>query len=194
MQILPDDPVRRGRVKLLLLGAFFLLPMALSVIAYYFDWAPGTTGNYGELIPPRVPPAVALAAPGGGEIHMADLRGKWVLLQFDAPACDAYCERKLYFMRQVRRAMGRDLGRIERVWVVEGEGFPDPARQRASEGTRIVRSNDPAFAAAFPAAPTRAAHLYVIDPRGNLMMRYPRDPDPAGIIKDLQKMLKYVGD
>lgn len=194
MQILPDDPVRRGRVKLLLLGAFFLLPMALSVIAYRFDWAPGATGNYGELIPPRVPPAVPLVAAGGGTVHMADLRGKWVLLQFDAPACDAYCERKLYFMRQVRRAMGRDLDRIERVWVVEGEGFPDPALQQASEGTRIVRANDAAFAAAFPAAPTRSAHLYVIDPRGNLMMRYPREPDPAGIIKDLQKMLKYVGD
>lgn len=193
MQILPDDPVRRGRAKLLLLAGFFLLPMVLSVLAYRFDWAPGTTGNYGELIAPHVVPASPLARIEGGSIRITDLKGKWVLLQFDAPACDAYCERKLYFMRQIRRAMGRDLERIERVWVIEGEGTPTASLVAATEGTRIVRSSDPAFTDSFPAAQGRAAHLYLIDPRGNLMMRYPREPDPAGIIKDLQKMLKYVG-
>ena len=33
-------------------------------------------------------------------------------------------------------------------------------------------------------------HIYVVDPLGNLMMRFPRDPDPSLMIKDLQRLLK----
>ena len=76
-------------------------PFALAWAAWYFGWAPGAAGNYGELIPPRV-----VAGP-----PLPSLRGKWVLVTFDSAACDAYCEKKLYYMRQVRRAQGKDQDR-----------------------------------------------------------------------------------
>ncbi len=66
--------------------------------------------NYGELL---------AAKPVSG---FEPLRGKWVLVTFDAAACDAYCEKKLYFMRQVRRAQGKDMDRIERLWVLTDAG------------------------------------------------------------------------
>ena len=36
----------------------------------------------------------------------------------------------------------------------------------------------------------RAAHLYVADPRGNLMLRFPENPEPTRMIKDLQRLLR----
>jgi hypothetical protein len=33
-------------------------------------------------------------------------------------------------------------------------------------------------------------HLYLIDPLGHLMMRFPKDPDPSKVKKDLSKLLR----
>lgn len=179
MSARPADPVKRGRLKLALLALFFAAPFALAWLAWWLDWAPGTTSNYGELIvPPRPLPDAALQA----------LRGKWVLVSFDAAACDAYCERKLYFMRQVRRAQGKNQGRVERLWVVTDGAAPRAALLEAIEGTRIVPAAG--LATQFPAAGSARDHLYVVDPLGNLMMRFPREPDPSRVLKDLQRLLR----
>ena len=176
MRLLPSDPLRRGRVKLALLGLFFAAPLVLAWLAYRLDWAPGATSNYGELVtPPRPLSGAALER----------LRGKWVLVSFDAPACDAYCERKLYFMRQVRRAQGKEMDRVERLWVLTGDGKPRAELLPGIDGTRFARFSPEGFPGNAP------DHLYLVDPLGNLMMRFPRDPEPRGVIKDLQRLLKY---
>jgi hypothetical protein len=160
------------RNKLLWVAAVCVAPLVLGTAAYMLGWSPGTPSNYGELIPPRVTP-------------LNELRGKWVLVTFDAAACDAYCERKLYVMRQVRRAQGKDMERIERLWVLTDAGKPRADALAASEGARITRNGNFGF-------PGNAAdHIYVVDPLGNLMMRFPRDPDPSRVIKDLQRLMKY---
>jgi cytochrome oxidase Cu insertion factor (SCO1/SenC/PrrC family) len=173
------EAARRARVKLAALALFFAAPFALAWLAYWLDWAPGTTSNYGELITPARPLAGA---------PLEALRGKWVLVTFDAAACDAYCEKKLYFMRQVRRAQGKDQGRVERLWLLTDAGAPRARLVSAIEGTRIERAGE--LAGQFPAAGASADHIYVVDPLGNLMMRYPRDPDPSRMLKDLQRLLK----
>lgn len=146
-------------------------PFVLGTAAWFFGWRPGGAANYGELIAPR---------PVSG---MEALRGKWVLVAFDAAACDAYCERKLYFMRQVRRAQGKEMDRVERLWALTDAGKPRPELVAAIEGTRIQGLS------AFESSATD--HIYLVDPLGNLMMRFPRDPDPSRMIKDLQRLLKY---
>ena len=191
MRLLPEDPVRRGRLQLLLLIAVFLLPLAGSGLAYLFGWSPGRTSNYGALIEPRAAPPDTLARLGGGTLRLDALRGKWVLLQLDAPGCDARCERKLYTMRQVRKAVGRDQSRVERVWILTGEGRPTPRLLEAIEGTHVLRATTPDFAAAFPAPRDARDHVFLIDPRGNLMLRFPPDPEPSRVIKDLQRLMKY---
>jgi hypothetical protein len=160
------------RNKLLWIALVCAAPVVLGTAAYLLGWSPGAPANYGELIAPRVVP-------------LNELRGKWVLVTFDAAACDAHCERKLYIMRQVRRAQGKEMHRIERLWVVTDAGKPRAEILVASEGMRLGR-----FAAhGFPGTPSD--HIYVVDPLGNLMMRFPRDPDPSKVIKDLQRLLKY---
>ena len=182
MRLLPSDPLKRGRVKLALLGLFFAAPFALAWLAYWLDWAPGAGSNYGELISPPQPLAGA---------PFERLRGKWVLVSFDPGACDAYCEKKLYFMRQLRRAQGKNMARVERLWLLTDGAAPPGRLLEAIEGTE--RAPAGAFAARFPAAGAVTDHIYVVDPLGNLMMRYPKDPDPSRMLKDLQRLLKVAG-
>jgi len=182
MALLPADPVRLGRLKLLALAGVFSLPVVLGWIAFLFDLVPGTAGNYGELLAPRPVEGAALEA----------LRGKWVLLVFDAPECDAYCERKLYFIRQVRRAQGKEQLRVERAWVLTGAGAPRAELLAAIDDTRILPPQGGRFLAQFPFQASPVDHIYLIDPLGNLMMRYQKDPDPSRMIRDLQRILKYA--
>ena len=78
-------------------------PLVLGTLAYVFHWT-GQRGNYGELIGPRP----LAGAPFDG------LRGKWILVTVDAPACEARCERKLYIVRQVRRGKEKNSRRCAR--------------------------------------------------------------------------------
>lgn len=171
--------MKRSRKTLVLLAAVCVAPIALAWLAFVFGWAPGKPGNYGELIAPH-----KLSAP-----IFEGLRGKWVMVSFDRGACDAYCERKLYFLRQVRKAQGNERYRVERLWVIVDAAAPSPRLLAAIEGTRVVHMENRAFLGGFPGDP--ADHIYLIDPLGYLMMRYPRDPDPEGINKDLKRLLKY---
>lgn len=170
---------RHGRIKLLVLAAFFALPVAAGYFAYSW-WTPEKGSNYGELLSP-----VALAEP-----TVAALKGKWIMLQLDSGACDAYCERKHYLMRQVRKAQGKDQMRIERLWLVTDAAAPRKELLDAISGTRIERAASHRFSGFAAANGALADHIYLIDPLGNLMMRFPRDPDPKGMIKDLQRLLK----
>jgi len=168
----------KSRAKLAAIALVCAAPVVLGTLAYVFHWAPGTKGNYGELIEPHT----LSAAPFDG------LRGKWVLVAIDAPACDAGCERKLYFMRQLRKGMGSNQDRVERLWLLSGEGQPSAALLSAFAGTRVARA-DAALLASFPGTPS--AHIYVVDPLGNLMLRFPSDPDPSAMLKDLGRLLRY---
>ena len=164
-----------ARLKVLVVFLACAAPLVLGWAAWYFGWGTGTRGNYGELIAPRT-----VSGPPFDE-----LRGKWVLVAFDAAACDAYCERKLYFMRQLRTAQGKDQARLERLWIVTDAAAPRPELLRAIEGTHLSTARP----AGFPGNPPD--HIYLVDPLGNLMMRYPRDPDPSRMLKDLQRLLRY---
>lgn len=185
------EPVKSARLKLLLIGLFFALPFVLAWVAYWFHLVPGHTGNYGKLLPPKQVPAGGLVALDGKPFSLKSLRGKWIMLQFDTAACDAYCERKLYFMRQLRTAQGKDRDRVERVWVLTDAGTPRPRLLAAIAGTRVVRASGGTLAAAFAHGGNVVDHIYLIDPLGNLMMQFPRDPDPEKMLKDLQRLLKY---
>jgi hypothetical protein len=162
------------RNKAVLVALVCAAPFVLGTLAYVMGWSPGRPGNYGELLAPRT---LSLAP-------LAPLRGKWVLVTADAAGCDAYCEKKLYFMRQVRRAQGKDMDRVERLWSLTGGTKPRPELLAAIEGTRIERLK--------PFDERAVDHIYLVDPMGNLMMRFPRDPDPSKMIRDLQRLLRYT--
>jgi cytochrome oxidase Cu insertion factor (SCO1/SenC/PrrC family) len=166
-----------AKAKIALIFALCAAPIVFGTLAYLLGWH-GQAGNYGELIPPRT-----LEAPA-----FQPLRGKWVLVTFDPASCGPACERKLYVVRQVRRAQGAGAERIDRLWLVTGGGAPKPELLAAIAGSYVQPAERGAKAGEFPGDPER--YIYLVDPLGNLMMRYPREPDPAKMIKDLERLLK----
>ena len=167
----------RPGLKLAAVFAVCAAPFVLGWLAYENRWFSGRAGNYGELIAPR-PIDGALGA----------LRGKWVLVTADPAACAAECERKLYVVRQVRKAQGKDAERIERLWLITHSAKLRAELVAALEGARLATPGAPLLQS-LPGAPLE--HIYLVDPLGNLMMRFPAEPDPAKMIKDLQRLLKY---
>lgn len=176
-----DARRKAGRIKMLLIAMFCAAPMILGWIAYLFDLAPGNTANHGELLKPRLLAGAAFES----------LKGKWVLVSFDGAACDAACETKLYYMRQVRKAQGKEQDRIMRLWVLQDGGTPKGELVQAIEGTQVVRMQAAGDPEQFAPPGALNAYIYLVDPLGNLMMRYPRSSEPAGIIQDIQRLLKY---
>jgi len=179
----------RSRSALWLVIAVAAAPVALSYLAYYF-WHPSHTVNYGELIEPRPLPDPALTLADGSRFRLSQLRGKWVLVSMDAARCEADCEKKLVYMRQLRLTLGKDMDRVERAWLVT-----DAAALRGDvvtdfPGTWVVRAAGSGLIESFPAPRSPADHIYVVDPLGNLMMRFPRDPDTRRLIKDLSRLLR----
>ncbi|HZD19882.1 MAG TPA: hypothetical protein VE325_04350 [Burkholderiales bacterium] len=149
-------------------------PLALGWLASEERWISGSSGNYGELLSPQ-----QLAG------ALAPLRGKWVLVTLDPAACEARCERKLYIVRQVRRAQGKNAERVVRLWLLSDGGTPRAQLVAALDGGHIARAD------ATLASALAGEYIYLVDPLGNLMMRFPAEPQAKRMIQDLERLLKY---
>ena len=175
----------QNRRTLLLIAAVAVAPIVASYGAYYL-FPPETRANYGELLPTRPVPPLAGTLLDGTAFELASLRGKWVLIVAASTACDATCTQALYATRQARAIQGRERERIQRVWLLTDAGMPAPALLVAHPD--LVAARVPNMAdVAFPAG---AERIHLIDPRGNLVLSYPRDPDIKAAARDLQRLLR----
>lgn len=184
---------RRNRMLYLLL-AVCVAPVIASYIAYYLLPPSGRT-NYGTLVEPQRPmPALSLQRLDGTAVEAAKLRGSWLMLQVDGGACDAACEKKLWQMRQVRLTTGKDADRVQRVWLIADAAPLATSVIREYDGTLFLRARIDEVAAFLPlpeeAGAKLADHIWLVDPLGNLMLRWPKDADPNRMKKDLIKLLK----
>ena len=180
----------RSSKSLWLLAALFIAPVLASYLAYYF-WQPSGHVNHGELLEPRPVPDTRLALADGTAFEWSGLRGKWLLVTADAGACGAFCQQKLIYMRQVRLAQGKETDRIERVWLITDNVPPASALIAQHEGVWLLHAAGTPVLKWLPAAGPLADYIYVIDPLGNLMMRYPREADPRKMVKDIARLLKH---
>lgn len=193
-----DTPAasRRGRWLVIGLAVLFMGPLAAAWIMYFSgDWAPGATSNKGELItPPRPLPEAPLTLAGGGTTDGNFPHGAWTLYLRTSDGCGESCRDRLYLMRQSHIALGKEAERVRRVLLVEGAA-PDTGWLAGEHPDLLVVQADGEDAAAllgaFPAAgPETADVIYLSDPLGNLMMRYPVEGDDRRILDDLKKLLK----
>jgi hypothetical protein len=178
-----------GRRSLILVALVCVLPVVASYFMFYV-WKPSGYTNYGELLEVKPLPDVSLRALDGAPFALSDLRGKWVMLAVDTGDCGAPCRDKLFKIRQIRLMQGKDMDRIERVWLVSDGVPPDPELARLHQGARLVDVRGEDLGALLPAQDRPRDYIYLIDPLGNLMMRYPRDADPNGMKKDFIRLLK----
>ena len=183
-------PREASRRPLWILIALCIAPIIASYIAYYW-WPPSEHVNYGELLEPHPLPDVELKTLDGKPFRWSELKGEWVLAVIDSGACDAWCQKKLIYIRQVRLAQDKEAERIHRVWLITDDVTPERALILGHEGLRMLRAGASPLLAAFPATRSRTDPIYVVDPLGNLMMRYPRDADPRRILKDVARLLRH---
>ncbi len=170
--------------------AFFTLPVVAATLAFKY-WQPSSFSNYGELLPARALPDHALPSIDGGEFRLNDLRNKWTLLMVGSGVCEETCRERLYKMRQLRLTQGKNKDRIARVFLIRDNALPDAEIKREYEGTWFVRAQGSDLLAALPASETD--HIYLVDPKGNLMMRYSKDADASKMVKDLNRLLRLSG-
>lgn len=180
---------RISRIKLLLLFALFALPVAASYIAFYF-WTPsGKTSNYGELLPVKMLTGVTGTQGKVAAFNLEQLKGKWVMVEFDSGKCDEYCREKLYTMRQVRTAQGAERDRVQRLWLITDNVVPAPELMVDYPGTVVVTAGK-GVSEKFSAHGRTEDYIYLVDPLGNLMLRFPKNPNPSAMIKDIKHLLK----
>jgi hypothetical protein len=189
------EPRKRRRLVLGLLALLFLAPVAISFYLYYGGWRATGDVSHGDLITPARPlPHVSLSGPGGASpAPLFD--GKWSLIYAGEGRCDAECRHALYVTRQVRLALNQNMERVQRVFLYRGECCEEPyfsveqpgliARDLGSaEGHELDTVLESATAA------DGKARIWIADPLGNLVLSYPADTDPRGMIADLKKLLK----
>lgn len=191
-----EDPIkqasdqRKSRRMILLVGAVCLAPFVAS-FALYFLWQPEGRINYGELVEGVVLPTGALGANAGGKsFDFAQVRGRWVFVTVDSGACDDYCQNKLWKMRQVRLTQGKYLERIERVMLVNDEQQVASGVIKEYEGLWIAGAKGNAVLKGLPYRDLQRDHIYLVDPLGNVVLRYPKDADPSRMKKDLTRLLR----
>ncbi len=198
-------PPTRSRLSLLLLFALFASPVILAWLAFYVfpEWRPADTMNHGRLITPIRPlPAFQLATLSADNIDETFLRGKWTLVYLVQGGCAEACAQQLYKLRQVRLAQGKNIDRLQRLMLwktgaVSGERQAELERHFPGQVVVPLAGQEPAgLLEAFvldAQDPLQAGRFYLVDPLGNLMMSYEPDDEPRGMIKDLERLLKYSG-
>ncbi|TNF61814.1 MAG: hypothetical protein EP306_05515 [Burkholderiales bacterium] len=183
---------RAGRWKMLML----LLVCAAPVIASYFTYyviRPEGRSSYGELIDPQRPlPAIEGRNAAGEPVSLPSLRNQWLLISVADSACDEACERHLYLQRQIREMLGREKDRLDWVWLRTGDA---PLREPLAQATAaavVLHVDEQEVSRWLEPAPGRQLqdHLYVVDPLGNWMMRFPAEVDPKRARRDMDRLLR----
>ena len=193
----PAD-TRSGRWKMILVLLVCASPVVASYFAYYVIRPEGRR-NFGELINPQRPlPALATQAMDGKVGELTALKNQWLLINVAGGECDLRCEQNLYFQRQLRESLGREKERLDRVWLVNDGAPVRPALLPALASATVLRVQATALAQWLEPAPGKRLqdHLYLVDPLGNLMMRFPADMDAeagAKAKRDLDRLLRAAG-
>ena len=183
----------RGRWKLLAVLAVCASPLIFSYLTYYVIKPSGRT-NYGTLIDPRAHPIPPLATVGldGKPLALEAYKGKWVMLQVAPGECPQACKEQMVKIRQLRLMQGKGMERIERVWLITDNAPLDIELMKVIDGAHFLRVKPELVKAWLPVEQGSEVsdHLYLIDPLGNLMMRFPKNAEPSKVTKDIGKLLK----
>lgn len=184
-----------GRWKMIAVLLICAAPVLLSYFTYYVIRPEGRR-NYGELIDPQRPlPSMRTEALDGKPGELRALKDQWLLISVAGGACDQACQQHLYLQRQLREALGKEKDRLDWVWLINDSAAVDSRLRPALASSTALRVPADALAQWLqPAAGQRLEdHLYLVDPLGNWMMRFPATMDAAGAVKaktDLERLLR----
>jgi len=181
---MPETPRKgRGRLQLLLILAIAIGPMFLASAMYQWRfWVPETRSYHGVLI-------------GDGRT-LADLgvqgevAPRWQILVTAPGACEADCQQLVYLARQIQIGLNRETARASHGLALAEPLNADYDATLKREYPQLGRYqlDLQAYARAAEAAP--GAQLWLVDPHGNLVLRYPAGSRGKAILDDLRYLLK----
>lgn len=191
---------RIQRLKFLGIALVCLAPVVFSY-AFYYLRTPSKTSNYGMFIEPQRPAQdLKLTLLDGQPLAIDSFRKRFIMVTTDQANCDEQCAKRLYTGRQIHAMTGKERERIERLWIIPKDAqtnatvalVPDPKLLAAHEGLIVAYADVDALKKLLPISndSTTREHIFLIDVQGNLMMRFPKEPDPYKVKKDLMTLLK----
>jgi hypothetical protein len=190
-----EQRTRVGRLRLFLILLICAAPIVASYVTYYLIRPEGTR-VFGELIDPqRDLPALTATNLQGQPVSLPELRGQWLFMVVGEGACKLECENLLYVQRQLHKALGKESDKVERVWLVTDKAPISPKLVEALQGATILRVDAIELAKWLEPSPGKqlSDQLYLVDPMGHWMMRFPPHPDSAAAAKikrDLERLLR----
>jgi hypothetical protein len=176
-----------------------LLVCAAPVIASYFTYyviRPQIQKSYGDLIQPtRSIPALRVTDLNQQTVDLLSLKNQWLLISVASGGCDATCQEHLYLQRQILTSLGRERDRLDWVWLISDDVPVSADIMPALKEAVVLRMRRADIEAWLqPAAGHDLSdHLYLVDPMGEWMMRFPTpiDREHAPRIKrDLERLLR----
>lgn len=189
------ERTKNGRWKMLLVLLLCASPVIASYITYYFIRPEGRR-NFGELIQPqRVVPNLSASQLSGASVNLQTLTGQWLLVSVSGGACDAVCQNHLYLQRQLRESLGKEKDRLDWVWLVSDAAPVPDALMPALKDATVLRLPAAQITTWMQPAQNQQLtdHLYLIDPMGNWMMRFPPGLDAAAAKKaksDIDRVMR----
>ena len=173
---------RRGRLQLILILLLTVGPMVLATGMYKLKfWVPESRSYHGELI-------------GNGQSRaalgvQADEQ-RWQLLVTAPQACAADCQQLVYLARQIQIGLGRDASRATHALAVAQPVAADYATQLQQQYPQLQRYTLDLPAYTQGGEGDGAAQLWIIDPHGNLVLRYDPHVNGKDVLNDLRLLLK----
>jgi hypothetical protein len=184
-----------GRWRMLALLLVCASPVIASYVTYYLI-RPEARRSFGELIEPqRDLPPLTTTALDGRVASLPELKGQWLLISVSSAACAAQCEQNLYFQRQIHAGLGKERDKLDRVWLITDALDVSPALLTSIPGSLNLRVDPQGLGQwlAPEAGHGLTEHLYLVDPMGRWMMRFP--PQLAAesapkLKRDLERLIR----
>lgn len=184
---------KRRPWPLLAVIVVFAAPILAAWFFYYNpEYLPSTRSNRGELISPMVKldAGSGLTDPDGGLLDLSPFNGKWTLVSLNSAPCGDACRKRLADLRQIRLALGETRFSVERLLILT-DSDDTAALSDEFAGMHIALAQGAAGDNLQLALGAGALErTYILDPMGNLMMRYAVDAPAKDILKDMERLLK----
>lgn len=188
---------RKNRATLVLLVVVFVLPIFIATLfSQHPEWLPGRK-NHGVLVTPmRDLPDFILQDIQGNPFTKQQMGKKWSVIYLGIGPCDETCLHTLYNIRQSRLAQAANVDKVQYIYLAVNS-VPS-AQVIAEHPDMIVVKGSPnefsSLLAVFQDNKTdqmpTTATVYLVDPEFRVMMKYPGDFKPKGMIKDLELIFK----
>ena len=194
-----ENSNKKNKIIIVVIVLVFIAPSILSWYVFnHTDFLESRgTSNYGQIITPPVQlENLSLIDPLDAQ-RMDTLHGKWSMI-YVAELCDDICVQNVYRMRQIHMGMGKHSLRVQKVLFLIDQDLDElPSLLANYKGQQVININTidtdvllEKFRIKGVKDLSRSQRIYISDPLGNLMMSYPPDINPKGILKDLKKLLR----